>query len=351
MSILLALLLILFLPVVQVSAQSVWLEPAPPLTFPGQIDSNSPAFWQFVWGQNRLHLVMSWWTPSISRGFSVNRLGNPWAVRFLNSDAGGKWIEAVLQDEAGTLYGYYHHEPLGLCPGTTKTAPRIGAARSTDNGFSWVDLGIILEHAAPLDCETPNQYFAGGIGDFTVILNNEKTDAYFLFTVYSGHTAGQGVAMARMSWPQRDAPHGNLALWDGETWRSSPRSTTQIRRRFFEPRPIYPASVSWHDRSGGVDSFWGPSVHWNTFLSQYVILLNRASDSDWSQEGIYIAFSPVLEDPKQWTTPVKIVDGGPHYPQVMGLERNEGTDKLAGERARLFLRGQSDYFIVFQKPD
>jgi hypothetical protein len=338
MSIFLALLLIFLIPPTQVSAQSVWLEPAPPLNFPGQIDSNSPAFWQFVWGQNRL-----WWTPSISRGFFLHRLGNPSAVRFLNSDAGGKWIEAVLQDDAGTLYGYYHHEPLGLCPGTTKTAPRIGAARSTDNGFTWEDLGIILEHAAPLDCETPNHYFAGGIGDFTVILNNDKTDAYFFFTVYSGQPARQGVAMARMSWPQRDAPRGNLALWDGETWKSPPW--------FFEPRPIYPVSVSWHDRSGSVDSFWGPSVHWNTFLNQYVMLLNRASDFEWSQEGIYIAFSPVLEDPRQWTAPVKIVDGGPHYPQVMGLERNVGTDKLAGERARLFLRGQSDYFIVFQKPD
>ena len=36
-------------------------------------------------------------------------------------------IEAVWP-EGNTLYGYYHNEPGGLAPGTTLTAPRIGAA-------------------------------------------------------------------------------------------------------------------------------------------------------------------------------------------------------------------------------
>src|SRR5688572_11571788 len=159
MSVVLALLLILFCSLDKASAQSVQLVPAPTLVLPGQIDSNSPAFWQFVQGENRLHLITSWWTPSVTRGLSVNRLGIPWPVRFTNSNEGGKWIESVLQDDVGTLYGYYHHEPIGLCPGTQKTAPRIGAVRSLDNGFSWEDLGIILEVAGALDCETPNEYF------------------------------------------------------------------------------------------------------------------------------------------------------------------------------------------------
>jgi hypothetical protein len=351
MSILLTLLLIVFGSVAQASAQSVQLVPAPTVTFPGDIDSNSPAFWQFFQGQNRLHVVTSWWSASISRGLSLNRLATPWPVRFKNSSEGGKWIEAVLQDETGTLYGYYHNEPMGLCPGTKKTAPRVGAARSMDNGFSWEDLGIILEGPGVLDCETPNEYFAGGVGDFSVVLNEEKTDVYFFLTAYSGSKSRQGVVLARMSWAQRNTPRGNLAVWEGNAWRYSQRYSTQIRRGFFEPRPIYPAIISWHDRSGNVDSFWGPSVHWNTFLNQYVMLLNHASDSEWSQEGIYIAFSPVLDDPRQWTQPVKIIEGGPHYPQIMGLERNQGTDKIAGARARLFLRGQSDYFLVFQKPN
>jgi hypothetical protein len=324
------------------------LLPAPPVEFSGDVDSNSPSFWQFFQGQNRLHVVTSWWTPSISRGGSVRRLGAPRAVRFLNSSEGGKWMEAVLQHENGALYGYYHNEPLGLCGPGKKTAPRIGAARSLDSGLSWEDLGIILEvPRTALDCNTPNEYFAGGVGDFTVILDEQQTDAYFFFTSYSGDASRQGVAVARMLWAQRDSPRGNVAVWDGEIWRYPSRNGSQIRR-MSEPRPIYPAAVSWHDRSESVDSFWGPSVHWNTFLNSYVMLLNRASDSAWTQEGSYIAFSPVLDDPTCWTKPLKIIDGGPFYPQVMGLERDSGTDKLAGSRSRLFLRGRSEYFLVFQ---
>jgi hypothetical protein len=328
------------------------LIPAPPVELPSAVDSNSSAFWRFSQGQNRLHILTSWENPTLSVGLSVQRLRWSWPVRFSNVVNGGRWIEAVLEDGDGTLYGYYHNEPLGLCGvAINKTAPRIGAVRSLDGGFSWEDLGIILEVPLnTLDCFTPNGYFAGGIGDFSVILDEQHNDAYFFFSTYWGDAARQGVAVARMPWAQRNTPQGNLALWDGYVWRSSPASGWRIRRWFFEPQPIFPAAMSWHDPSGWVDAFWGPSIHWNTYLNQYVMLLNRAADSSWLQEGIYISFSPVLDDPSQWTTPIKIMEGGDWYPQVIGLARDQGTDKLAGSTARFFMRGRSDYFLVFRNP-
>ena len=90
-------------------------------------------------------------------------------------------------------------------------------------------------------------------------------------------------------------------------------------------------------------------MHWNTYLEQYVMLLNRARDADWHQEGIYIAFSPKLGDPTAWSTPQRLLTGGMWYPQVLGLEPGVGTDKIAGERARLFVGGRSHYFIEFEK--
>jgi hypothetical protein len=311
------------------------------------VDSNSPAFWQFVGGRNILHVITSMPSPRISRGPTLGRLSELMPVRFSNQISGGRWIEAVLQADDGMLYGYYHNEPSGLCPGA-KTAPRIGAARSFDNGFSWQDLGIILEvPAARLLCSTPNLYFAGGVGDFSVMLDQNKTDVYFFISVYTGGPSRQGVAVGRMLWSQRDTPQGNVSLWDGNVWKYAASGTRLIRRNSFEPAPIYPAAISWHDGSTFFDSFWGPSVHWNTFLNQYVMLLNRAADSKWTQEGIYIAFSPVLDDPGQWTQPEKVMDGGAWYPQVMGI--NRGTDKLAGATARFFMGGRSDYLLVFRK--
>jgi hypothetical protein len=331
-------------------ASSVEIVPAPTVEFPALVDSNSPAFWQFYRGQNRLHLITSWGTPSLIRGPSLRRLSEPQAVRFSNQVNGGRWMEAVIQDDAGTLYGYYHFEPLGVCGPVNKTAPRIGAARSLDDGLSWEDLGIILEVSeTSLDCDTPNDFFAGGVGDLSVILDGEGIDAYLFFSSYSGDATRQGVAVARMPWAQRNSPQSSLAIWDRGTWRY-PRSFAGARiRRGFEPTPIYPATISWHDRSNAVDSFWGPSVHWNTSLQQFVMLLNRASDASFNQEGIYVAFSSVLDDPTTWTQPVKILDGGAWYPQVLGLERDAGTDKLAGSIARLFLRGRSDYFLIFRR--
>jgi len=88
---------------------------------------------------------------------------------------GGRWIEATWRADDGTLYGWYHTSPAGLCPGTNLTAPKIGALRSTDNGLHWKDLGIVME-ARPntLKCDAQNGYFAGGHGDFCVMLDQQQ---------------------------------------------------------------------------------------------------------------------------------------------------------------------------------
>jgi hypothetical protein len=90
-------------------------------------------------------------------------------------------------------------------------------------------------------------------------------------------------------------------------------------------------------------------VHWNTYLEQYVMLLNRASDERWSQEGIYVSFARSLEDPGAWSPPVRLLSGGAWYPQVMGLAFGEGTDKVAGQRARFLMSGISDALIEFRR--
>jgi hypothetical protein len=71
--------------------------------------------------------------------------------------------------------------------------------------------------------------------------------------------------------------------------------------------PVFPVKTDWHRKDA--DAFWGPSVHWNTHLKQYVILLNRAKDPDWTQEGIYVAFNRDVANPTAWTAPKKILGG------------------------------------------
>ena len=61
------------------------------------------------------------------------------------------------------------------------------------------------------------------------------------------------------------------------------------------------------------------------------------------------SYSPTLDNPSEWTPPVKILNGGKWYPQVVGSSGGNGTDKLAGATARFFMSGRSDWIINFGK--
>lgn len=338
---------------------TVVLRDAPLVAFPGagnpkagdagETDSNSPAHW----GGDTLYVFNSAGHPWRSAGPDVLRLGSSYLrVVFDKGANGGRWFECTWKHPGGLLYGWYHNEPLGVCPGsgTHLTAPRIGAARSADDGASWEDLGIVLEAPPGLRCDTANRYFAGGNGDFSSIADEARAYVYFFLSTY-GELAEQGVATARMRYEDLDRPAGKVWKWHRGEWKE-PGLGGRLT-------PIFPAQVDWHRKDA--DAFWGPSVHWNSHLETYVLLLNRAMDSDWNQEGIYVSFNRDLARPEAWTEPRKILDRAelvektgiatPWYPQVIGLDaaRRE-TDKLAGRRARLFVRGRSAWEILFLAP-
>jgi hypothetical protein len=207
---------------------------------------------------------------------------------------------------------------------------------------------VILEApAGSTQCQSTNHYFVGGVGDCSAILDANRQWLYIFFSAYLRDVEKQGVAVARLRWSDRDAPAGRVSVWDDGVWRY-PLRVDDRTLAYDTATPIYPAAQSWHTKN--VDAFWGPSVHWNTFLKEYVMLLNRARDENFGQEGVYVSSSPSLDDPSKWSPPLRVMSGGRWYPQVLGLEEESGTDKLAGERARFFVSGTSTYEIVFQQP-
>jgi hypothetical protein len=266
-------------------------------------------------------------------------------------------MESIVTDEGGVWYGFYHNEnPATMCGETTKNYPRIGAARSQDRGATWTDLGIILESSyRSFDCDTSNQYFVGGYGDFSAILDAEHRDIYFYFSQYGRRIRQQGIALGRLAWADRDAPVGKLMVWNAGAWlpamRGMPRGDQAESGRWKYPMAssIFETRQAWHDEDMRVDAFWGPSVHWNTYLRQYVMLMNRSKDETFAQEGIYLSFSPRLDDPAAWTAPAKILNGGAWYPQVIGTMPGVGTDTLTGQIARFFMKGISEYVIQFER--
>src|SRR5262245_41527790 len=310
------------------------LREASPVNLPGgidgsgrvlSIDSNSPAEWDAA---GNLFVFTSSQHPYRSSGSSLFDLAwpaQPVTILPRADVRGGQWIEATYRADDGALYGWYHNEPPSLCGNSRVTAPRIGALVSRDEGVTWEDLGVILE-APPgsLNCDTKNFYFAGGNGDFSVILDQSGQYFYFFISTYYRQFDEQGVAVARMSFEDRDDPAGKVWKWHDGGW-NEPGLGGHVTTTF-------PALIDWHRENA--NAFWGASIHFNTYLGTYVMLLNHAVDRNWSQEGVYISFNSDLEDPLGWSAPQRLPIyqqlGQPlgWYPQVIGIDGGE-TDKLA----------------------
>jgi len=133
---------------------------------PAQVDSNSPAWWK----DGELHLLNSIGNgPIASTGADQFHLGETAEVGILRTNPWPTWIESAWIDPTGVVFGWYHQEHFGVCPGTTFSVPQIGAVVSYDGGQSFYDMGAVLTSADPIDCRSQNGYFAGGNGDVSVI--------------------------------------------------------------------------------------------------------------------------------------------------------------------------------------
>lgn len=328
----------LLVAVITLSAQTVEVRDASTIYMPGQVDCNSPAFWR----DGELFLFNSTGAgPILSRGFDQLSLVMEDRVQLSGKPIGPRWIEAVWQEPDGPLYAWYHEEHENVCGAQRPAQPHIGALISYDGGYSFTDLGIVLRSPDPPDCSSQNGYISGGHGDFSVVLDREAGYFYFLFSTYGGPDVNQGVSVARMAFADRSRPVGQVWKYADGEWNQpgvGGRGT-----------PIFPATKNW--QVPDTDSFWGPSVHYNTFLNTWVMLLNRSCCSPgYPQEGIYISFNPDLANPQEWSAPAKILDGTWWYPQVLGLGPGE-TDSLAGETARLYVYGSSRWELIFKKPE
>jgi hypothetical protein len=360
----LAAVFVLFLaaPFAAAPAFRVSLTGAPVITLPGAVDSNSPVLWDLEGGQQKMFVLTSHsGTPSLSSGLDIDRLSAATPIELTPHPGYGVWMEAVVSDDVETWYGFYHNEwPALRCGRGDRFVPRIGAAKSGDRGRTWQDLGVVIQaRQGSTACESTNRYVIGGVGDLSVMLDQDKRFLYIFYSQYPNRQDSQGVAVARMAWADRDRPSGRVEIWRGGIWDNSRRlelvpSLPGVERRMFEwtylsATPLVTPTQAWHDGDDKVDAFWGPAVHWNRAIEQYVMLLNRAKDEHYGQEGIYVSFAPRLDDPSLWSAPQKILNGGRWYPQVIGSTTGIGTDKMAAATSRFFMSGKSEWMISFSK--
>lgn len=306
------------------------------------VDCNSPVHWDEA---GNMYVFTSVRHPFRSTGKTLYGLSNPsikTTIIDLPGVEGGKWLEATHRDPDGTLYGWYHNEPPPMCQNDQHlSSPRIGMMFSLDEGMTWQDLGIILEAPADsLNCFTKNYYFAGGNGDFSVILDLDRKYFYFFFGTYHAQLEEQGISIARMAYADRNAPIGKVWKYRNGAW-NEPGLGGRVT-------PVFQVARDWHSETP--DAYWGPSIHFNTHLNEYIIVMNRAINPYWQQEGVYLTANDDLSNPKGWSAPDRLpIDPQMRaYPQIVGVEKGE-TDKLVGKWGRLYLLGESKYLIEFRQ--
>jgi hypothetical protein len=326
------------------------------IVMPGAVDSNVPLAWDLVDGRWRLFALTSWGgLPARHAGPGLDQMQEAGPVAIVPHPGYGVWIESIVPDENGAWYGYYHHERDAVaCGRADRFVPRLGAVRSTDRGATWQHLGFILEAAADTNaCQSTNTFVLGGVGDVSAVLDRTRTNLFLYFSQYPRSPSEQGIAVARLAWADRDAPVGRVTIWRDGAWLPGRPAAAADRglSDWISPMgtPLVAPTRPWHDGQTAADVFWGPSIHWNRYLERYVMLMNRAANEQFGNEGIYVSFAARLDEPRGWSTPRKILGRGGWYPQVAGLEPATGTDREAGQRARFLLTGRSDYFIEFQK--
>lgn len=330
-----------------------------PFVLMHSVDSNSPVHWD----KGKLYLINSAGGHQyVSSGPDVGHLGYRTLVHMGDTDDRLYiWIEATWMSQRGTLYGAYHYEPDALCNTNSHlpTAPRIAWIRSHDNGKIWDDLGyIIYADPSAIGCHTASPWDAGGTGDFTFLPDREHKYFYFYGTSYDPRFEEQGVFAARMPIDDKDNPSGKVLKWYKGGW-GQPALGGHVT-------PIFPAQKDYTHADG--EMFWGPAIHWNTYLHMYVMLLNHAIDTQLSADGIYISFNRHISDPNGWSKPRMIIDraeiqkvmagtnlsptkmANGWYPEVIGDGPGE-TDTLVGRTGRVFLAGVSRLRITFLKPD
>ncbi len=313
------------------------------------VDSNSPAHWD----GDTFYLFNSFEHPWRSSGPDLFHLGKPVSVHLGEvDDRLSIWIESTWKDDDGTLFGTYHYEPDAVCVSNNHlpTVPKMGWIRSPDNGEHWEDLGFILAaDPGAVRCGTQSPWDAGGYGSVVAFLDQKKEYFYFFGESYDAHFEEQGIWTARMAYADRINPSGKVLKWHKGRW-SEPGIGGHIT-------PIFPAETDFHQKGGGI-MFWGPVVHWNTHLGMYVMTLNHIVDPAMTQDGVYITYNRDLSDPKEWTTPLKIIDrkkiqeatagamlhpvirDNGWYAEVIGTGKGE-TDKLVGRSGRFFMAGLS----------
>jgi hypothetical protein len=319
---------------------------------------------------------------------------------------GAAWFETIYQDPTDktgkTLFALYHNEnypetlpydsitgkgyinykwPQGLTgPQSPAAVCRIGIMKSIDGGHSWENKGIVLEDLQPRMILKPfntSNTFAGGVGDPSAVASGDYLYIFYGEYGFPGtydsasyraenEWKGQCISIARIPLADLNDPVGKARRWDGKNFNAPPDGVGH---------PISSLQIPLEEGGGAASSptggfHWGPSVSWNTYLNQWVMLMGHVTGPSWKGSKIFISFNPNPDlskgdNAQQWTKPKLLIDKKGYivwYPSLQPMNtkediENKHTCLRLGKEARLFYKAMnsdtavyvSEYRIRFKK--
>jgi len=319
---------------------------------------------------------------------------------------GAVWFETVWQDPSDisgkTLFAVYHNEnypstlpfdsltgrgyknnnwPQGLQgPESPAAVCRIGIMKSTDGGRSWENKGIFIEDLDPrliLKPHNTSETFAGGVGDPSAVANGDYLYLFYGEYGYPGvyneenydrktEWSGQCISVARIALKDLNDPEGKAFRWDGQGFSIPYDGIGQ---------PVASLRIPMEEGGGAASSpgggfHWGPSVHWNTYLNCWVMLMGKVVGPSWKGSQVFISFNKNANfiepsESQEWTKPQLLFEKPGYnlwYPSLQPQNtpddiKNKYTCLRLGKKARFFVKSlkpyddeyASEYIIEFEK--
>ncbi len=213
-------------------------------------------------------------------------------------DNGGSWLMSVFRQKDENFIGFFHAEDHWYPHTNNDVAWKsIGVVYSDDEGKSWSEGNQIITSST----SKPENPEWGGTGDCCVVWDhlNNRWMCYF---------QEQQISMAIST-----DPDGAPGTW----------------QKYYKGEFSQDGLGGMQSVLPGLEQFAGgnPSVHWNTYLSKWVMVWHR-----WAPAVIYIAVS---DDGVSWENGQSLIisdiGGRAWYPTIIG-----DTDVEAGQMAKIY---------------
>lgn len=273
--------------------------------------------WELFWGEKdsvKTTANSPWPEAHYSQLTKQNVVFGPDQSKIENFNEDGSWFIGVFPlNENGRYIAFFHAE--SHWPPAEHAHKSIGVTISDDYGKNWKDVEPIILSKEP----KPASASWSGLGDGCVI-KIENNPNYKWICYYQGKVSGGANVLCMAASNDEEAKAGTWYKWNGSSFSIPARNGSNLTGG--ENYPIQNLSYI----GGG-----NPSVMWNTFLNQWVMVYHG-----WDPRVVYISYS---NDAINWSVPYKLIGSASNpiwYPNLISLQ----GDKIGGQDVRVYFSYQ-----------